>query len=203
MIRNVVFDMGEVLIHFEPEKFLTKEGITDPKERSLVMETLFASDDWPRLDEGTLTERELEEKAKRILPIHLHEAVHNLLFSWDEPLDPVMGMEEIVRDLKAAGLGVYLLSNASFRQKEYWSRIPGSCCFDGRIVSAEHRCMKPDPKIFEILFRTYGLDAAECVFVDDLERNVAAARKLGMQGVVFDGSADHLRESLRDMGLQV
>ena len=195
--------MGEVLIHFEPEKFLTKEGITDPADRKQVMETLFASEDWPKLDLGVMTEAELEEKAKRILPIHLHDAIHPLLYNWDRPLDPVSGMEELIRDLKEKEYGIYLLSNASFRQKEYWPDVPCSRYFDGRIVSAEHLCAKPDQKLFRILFQTYDLSPQECLFIDDLERNVAAAKTLGMQGIVFDGSAEHLRETLKNMDIDI
>ena len=53
------------------------------------------------------------------------------------------------------------------------------------------------------LFQTYDLSPQECLFIDDLERNVAAAKTLGMQGIVFDGSAEHLRETLKNMDIDI
>ena len=60
MIRNIVFDMGNVMIRFDPGYFITREGITDPADRKLVMNELFQSVEWAQMDSGVLTEETAE-----------------------------------------------------------------------------------------------------------------------------------------------
>lgn len=72
------------------------------------------------MDRGSMTEAEAAESMCRRLPQRLHETAHLLVDRWDRPILPVAGMEQLVSDLKKAGYGVYLLSNASYRQHEYW-----------------------------------------------------------------------------------
>lgn len=111
-------------------------------------------------------------------------------------------MAEIVRELKSLGYGIYLLSNASVDLPRYFGRIPGSEYFDGRIVSADWKLLKPQPELYQILLREYGLKAEECFFVDDLFINVEAAVLVGMSGTVFRG-AEALRRSLREAGVPI
>ena len=103
---------------------------------------------------------------------------------------------------KALGYGIYLLSNANVDLPKYFDRIPGSECFDGRIVSAEWKLLKPQPELYRVLLREYGLNAEECFFVDDLAVNVEAAVQTGMSGTVFQG-ADSLRRALAQAGVPV
>ena len=109
---------------------------------------------------------------------------------------------ELVRELKALGYGVYLLSNAKEDLPEYFPLIPGSECFDDGIISARWKLLKPQPEIYQTLLREYGLRAEECFFVDDLNINVEAAMLTGMSGTVFRGAGE-LRRSLREAGIPV
>ena len=139
----------------------------------------------------------------RRLPERLHSAVHTLVFDWwKRPLLPIEGTAEVVRELKALGYGIYLLSNANVDLPKYFDRIPGSECFDGRIVSAEWKLLKPQPELYRVLLREYGLNAEECFFVDDLAVNVEAAVQTGMSGTVFQG-AGGLRRALAQAGVPV
>lgn len=193
MIRNVIFDMGNVLITYDPAHFIERAGITDPQDAELLMREVFRSPGWAMQDSGDLTEQQLEEQVLKRLPERLHGAAHQLIFAWDDPIEPIPGMEQLVRDCKAAGMGVYLLSNASVRQPEYWPRIPAHDLFDGAEVSAFLRCVKPEPKIFRYVLDKYGLNADECLFVDDVAANVTGAENVGIHGYRFDGDAQALR----------
>lgn len=195
-MRNIIFDMGNVLIAYDPERFLDREGIADAGDRRRLNAAVFGSPDWARLDRGELDEPEFADLALARLPARLHAVARRLIFHWEQPMEPVPGMADFVRECKDRGMGVYLLSNASRRQREYWPDIPGSALFDGAVVSAFERCVKPMPGIYRILLERYGLNAEECVFVDDVPANVAAAKDAGMEGILFGGDVRALRTAV-------
>lgn len=203
MIRNIVFDMGQVLIYFRPDIFIERLGVPQ-EDRPALLRELFNSVEWVQLDRGTITEEEAVASVCRRLPPRLHGYVRELVFSWwQRPLIPVEGMEELVRELKELGCGIYLLSNASIRLHQYFSRIPSSKYFDGMVVSADWKLLKPQHEIYETLLREYQLRAEECFFVDDLSSNVEGARCVGMAGAIFRGDIPRLRRELNEAGVPV
>ena len=149
------------------------------------------------LDAGDLNEADAEPIMLARLPERLHETAKRLLWSWERPMEPIPGMADLARECKAAGLHVYLLSNASARQPEYWPDIPGSECFDGAVISALEKCVKPGAKIFQVLLDRYRLKAGECLFVDDVKENVEGAEKVGIRGFWFRGDVEELRRACR------
>ena len=142
MIKNVIFDMGNVLLRFDRDYFLDAVGVQGA-DRKLLLNNVYLSLEWAKMDRGSMTEAEAAESMCRRLPQRLHETAHLLVDRWDRPILPVAGMEQLVSDLKKAGYGVYLLSNASYRQHEYWPRVPGSQYFDGTLISADVKLVKP------------------------------------------------------------
>lgn len=107
-------------------------------------------------------------------------------------------MEPLIRELKSRGYGIYLLSNASLRLREYFERIPGSDCFDGLMVSAEEKLLKPEHEIFEALYARFHLKPEECFFIDDSPANVEGALRTGMPATVFRGDVSALRREMTD-----
>ena len=200
MIKNIIFDMGRVLVEFCPEYFLTREGITDKDERELLLREVFHHEDWTNMDAGIMDEQEMYDKAILRIPKHLHETARQLIFNWNDPIIPVKGMEELIRECRKQGYGIYLLSNASVAQPVYWLRIPGHQYFDGTVVSALEKVMKPDIRIYKILLERFDLEPEECLFIDDVERNIRGAEKAGIKGYLFDGDADKLRKFVFEMG---
>ena len=113
--------------------------------------------------------------------------------------DPIPGMEELVRDYKRRGYGIWGLTNWS---KETFPLVrdlyPVFGLMDGIVISAEERTVKPGPDIYRILLERYGLQASECVFIDDRPANTAGAEAVGIRGIVFQGAAQ-LRAALESM----
>ena len=202
MIRNIIFDMGNVLIHWDPPRFMERMGLPE-EDRALLLTEVFGSVEWIQTDRGTLSFEDGLKEMCAHLPERLHRAARELTLDWwKDNLLPVEGMAELVRELKGLGYNIYLLSNAKLDLHQYFDRIPGSECFDGMIVSADWKLLKPQPELYHVLLREYGLKAEECFFTDDLNINIEAAVLVGMSGTVFRGVAG-LRRTLTEAGVPV
>ena len=202
MIRNIVFDMGNVMIYFNKNLFLDRAGVTG-EDRRLLERIVFDSLEWARLDRGSLLEPEAERLMCSRLPERLHGYVREFVYDWDKPLYPVRGMAPLVRELKEKGYGIYLLSNAASRQHEYWPRIPASRFFDGTLISADVKLVKPQPEIYHLLCETFSLIPDECVFIDDAINNAEGAFLCGMHPIVFHDDVSELRARLRELDVPV
>ena len=202
MIKNIVFDMGQVLIRFDADIFMDRIGVA-PEDKPLLRREVFQSVEWSRMDRGSLTDEEASDIIRARVPERLGEAVYKLVTFWDRPILEIPGMYELVEELKANGYGIYLLSNASLRQHEYWPRIPCSRFFDGTLISADVKLVKPQPEIFLLLCMKFGLRAEECFFVDDATLNCEAAHLVGMTPAVFHGDAGEIRQKLIAAGVKV
>ena len=202
MIRHIIFDMGNVLLRFDREGFLDRIG-AEGEDRKRLMQQVYLSVEWVMMDRGTLDEPDAEARMCARLPKRLHGAVHELTSRWDQPILPVAGMEALLGELKEAGYGLWLLSNASRRQHEYWPRCPGSGLFDGTLISADVGLMKPQREIYELCLERFGLKAEECFFIDDAPANIEGANRCGIAGCVFHGDAAEAREALRSAGVNI
>ena len=202
MIRNILFDMGNVLIYFDRNLFMERLGVSE-EDRKLLMREVFLSVEWVRMDRGSLVEESALEYICRRLPERLHDAAQKLVSMWDRPILPIPGMYELIEELKTNGYGIYLLSNASLRQHEYWPRIPASRFFDGTLISADEGVIKPQPEIYRLILERCGLKAEECFFIDDVPANIEGAFSCGIPGAVFHDDVALLRKNLRDAGVQI
>ena len=191
--------MGGVLLDFGAELFSRRLHVGAEGE-ALLRQHLLCTTDWVRLDRGTITEEEVYAHACARLPAELHAAAEYIIYHWNEPIVPITGTADVVRELKARGYTLYLLSNAARRQHTYWHDIPGSECFSGTLISADVHLLKPEAAIYQALFDKFDLTAASCLFVDDFPSNIEAAENAGMQGIVFH-DAGQLREELKARGI--
>ena len=117
MIKNVIFDMGQVLIYFSPELYIERLGVSG-EDSEILLREVFRRVEWVQLDHGTITETEAVESICKRVPPRLRKAVEELVFRWwARPLNPVPGMKELVAEIKDKGCGIYLLSNAQKRSE--------------------------------------------------------------------------------------
>lgn len=203
MIRNVLFDMGGVLLQFAPDVFIARLGLPE-EDGALLRREVFRSVEWVELDRGILTDDEALDAMRRRIPARLHGAAEELVRHWDEPRVPMPGACELVSELDAKGYGVYLLTNASLRHKSYWPKQPVAKIFGDRVMlSADWQLLKPEAAFFEKALSLFSLKADECAFIDDFPMNVEAAVRLGIHGLVFHGDYGLLRRSLRELGVDV
>ena len=181
MIKNIIFDMGNVLIAYEPEVYARR--FTDTQEDAdLIERELFGGSEWRRLDEGTMDEEQVWHSVTARLPRRLHTAVRECLDHWFEEIRGIEGMEELTANLKERGYRLYLCSNASLRFRQYEKSVPGLSHFDGILISAEEKCIKPGQQIYERLFEKFSILPRESYFIDDSLDNIEGARACGMDG---------------------
>jgi putative hydrolase of the HAD superfamily len=117
--------------------------------------------------------------------------------NWHCMMKTMPGMADIVSDLKKRGLKIYLLSNTSLRFYRYYRNVEVFRLFDGFVISARERLVKPDPAIFRRTCERFHLVPQECLFVDDVQENVDSAAGVGMNGHRFAG-AEELRSFLEN-----
>ena len=204
MKLSIVFDMGQVLMDFAPPKFIARLGYTGEDAQLLLKEVLRCWE-WVAFDRGDVTGQDVVDSACSRLPQRLHQAAHELVFHWWDEMIPMPGMKEVVRELYEKGYDMFVLSNASQDFHKYFDSIPGSEYLpkERRFVSSDYRLLKPEHEIYELFLKTYRLDPAACVFIDDNPPNVEAARRLGFQGLVYRGDPARLRRELRALGVNV
>lgn len=200
-IKHIVFDMGNVLIQYNARYYLEKY-VPDEVDRVLLMREVFESVEWVRTDHGSLSVEQAIASSCTRLPARLHDTAALLYHTWNQDIPTVPGMEALIGRLKAAGYGIYLLSNTSPRYHEFRKNIRALHWFDGEFISADWRLIKPDVAIFRTFCQHFGLVPAECLFVDDMPANVYGAQCAGMEGVVFYGDAEDLEQRLSRYGVK-
>lgn len=195
MVHNMVFDMGRVMLQFDPP-FISGHFVP-PEDAEEFAKKVFGSACWDSLDRGTITLSQAREIMRRTLPERLLPNLDKALAEWFQYIPPVEGMDALIQELKAAGYGIYLLTNANFQFHQYQDTVPAWNCFDGLLVSSDYKLLKPEPAIYQALTDKYRLEPSECLFIDDRPENIAGAQAMGMEGVVFTSSVNLRRELVR------
>ncbi len=204
MIRNILFDMGAVLLKWDPALFIRRLGVEDEQDRKILMNGLYLTTDWIENDRGTITDEIVIERAKKRIPERLHPYIEPLASHWDDPKDQNDEVYKIVEELKNNGYEVYSLTNACLRHHEYFPTYPVSKLFGDRVFrSCDWKLMKPEREFYEKALEVFQLDPAECVFIDDSPANAEGALRCGIDAIVFHQDAEELRSALRERGVNI
>ena len=181
-IDTVIFDVGRVLLSFEPQAILEEyfPGQTELHEKLLVK--MFHSPYWIMMDHGTITRQEAEI-AMSGLDSELRPAISRILDNWIDLKHTIPEGVEALRACKAHGKQLLVLSNYmsepfayACRKHEFFS------LFDDFVVSSRVGMVKPDPAIFQYVTERYHLNPARTLFIDDSPANIEAALHHGWQG---------------------
>ncbi len=199
MIKNVIFDFGQVLVRFEPS-YMVRKYVTDERDSMLLAEVIFDRLYWDRLDAGTISDADVIKACKSRVPERLRDDIEKIYRNWIYNIPEIEGMRELIKDLKTRhGVGLYLLSNISAYFADHAGEIPILGLFDGCVFSAVCGKTKPSREIFEHITSTYSLLPEECVFIDDSEKNVRGAEEFGINAILFDGNVKKLIRELEGM----
>ena len=199
MIRNIVFDLGQVLLSYDPRKYLEKLH-PDPNRRELLLNGVFRSQSWLDLDQGLIDEAEAFQRMSASIQ-SFPEDVQYPLEHWDEMLVPMEETIGLLQRLKEQHYGLFLISNFHMRAYDrVYRRYSFFRLFGGILISSHVKLLKPDPAIYNRLLKDFSLAAGTCLFIDDTPANVAGAQSVGMAGLVFQ-DAQQLERDLRSMGI--
>ena len=196
---NVVFDIGNVLVHWEPRALYRKIFATEAEVDWFIANVCNSA--WNlEQDRGRSFAAAVREATARF-PEHA-EAIAAYDLRWHETvLGPIDGTVEILEDLRQRGTPLYAITN--FNQdkfRETLERFAFLGVFRDIVVSGDERILKPDPAIYRLLLDRNGLAASSCVFIDDSGKNVRGAEAVGMKAIHFT-TPDALRTELAGMGL--
>jgi len=194
MIKNVIFDFGQVLVHFEPD-YMTERYIKDEADKNLAKDVIFDRLYWDRLDAGTIPEEEVIEGIKSRLPERLLEDSILAYKNWIYNIPEVDKMADLIKYIKDKyDVKVYLLSNISRYFAEHSGEIEILKNMDGCVFSAVCGFTKPNREIYEHILEKYSLLPGETVFVDDNEANIRGAKEIGIEGYLFKKDPDELKK---------
>ncbi|WP_041611595.1 HAD family hydrolase [Treponema primitia] len=202
MIKNIIFDMGNVLAKFDTARFCASR-VRSRRDRKIMQREVFASIEWSRLDRGVITHEEAIASIQGRLPEKLWHYADWLVRHWYDHFEPDQTIERFIGALKKKGYRIYLLSNAGFDFYKFKPSLGALRWFDGEIVSADVHLLKPDRQIFDALLNKYALKAEECFFVDDMSLNVEAALNIGFSGMIYRGCVRDLAAGLEKAGVSL
>lgn len=184
MIKNIIFDVGNVLLGFDPERYLEQRGYTE-NEKQILRKNMFGHPLWLDADRGVIEGDELREgfalndPEHRELILDAYDNVEQTIWEFDYT-------EQWTRSLKERGYHLYILSNYGKdlheRTKHMMSFLP---YMDGVVFSYECHLLKPEREMYEFICNKYSLDPSECVFMDDRKENIDAAGAFGIYGICF------------------
>ena len=198
----VVFDIGNVLVRWHPQNLYRRMGYSDAETAAILAET--------RLIE--INHRVLDAGKGRFGPVMAeladrHPAHAAFLRAFDERWTELLGgpIEANVRllaELKRAGVPVHAISNFS-REKFDLTRAmyPFLDGFDELVLSGDVGLVKPDREIFDLLVSRRGIDPGRAVFIDDVADNIAAARRVGFRGILFEDGRTDVQLALLELGI--
>ncbi|MBO7345831.1 MAG: HAD family phosphatase [Clostridia bacterium] len=190
MVKNIIFDIGNVILKFSRD-FLVSHFYKG-EEVELLKDALFR--DWEKLDEDLLSLEEYKQNVLNRLPIRLHAPAIGVLDNWEYFMRYTDGIIPLIQDLKNQGYNLYILSNMTYHFINRKYKFPIFDFFDGIVFSAPIKMVKPNPEIYQYLLDKFSLNPTESLFIDDIKENLAGAARFGIKTFLFNNNAKELRE---------
>lgn len=187
-MKNVVFDLGGVVVDWNPQR-IVNEYPGDPLLPEVLFKKGFFQEFWSEFDRGMVTQAEMVREMEMFAERPYAECWDFIEFI-KHSLRDIPKTVALIKGLSAEGYKLYCLSNMSNEFYDYLKGREFFRYFDGQIISAFEKLIKPDEAIYRVLVEKYGVQPEESLYIDDLEKNIVTARQLGFHTVHF---ADHER----------
>lgn len=184
MIKNIVFDIGNVLLNFNPREYM-KTLQFDDKTIDALDTILFKSQLWIEADRGTFSIRDLVEILVKENPHYKKEIRKLLSKNWVKIHTRKEDSIDFLKTLKNQGFHIYLLSNCSQEAHDFIIKYDFAELIDGGIYSYELNICKPEKEIYEKLIEKFDIHPKESIFIDDNQINVEVSCELGFHGIAF------------------
>lgn len=199
-INTVIFDIGNVLAEFIPNKFMEKLGYSGELKQKLL-EAVIENDIWNEYDRGTMSKKEVIERFVERTP-ELEDDIRRVFCDLNGIVKRFNYTDRWIKDLKNIGIRVLFLSNISetlFNDCE--KELDFIKNTDGGILSFQAKSIKPDREIYELLINRYELIPEECIFIDDRDINLDGGRQVGFNCIKFTEYDEVSRKILEKINL--
>ncbi len=194
MIKNIIFDLGNVLLKSSPSIVLENLNISDEIKNNIKSKFF---NNWQHIDLGEESIKEHFDNCK--FNFDIDKSTREILLNYYKYRPFNNEMIELMNKLKHNNYKIFILSNNNKETCEYLKQLPIFERIDGWIVSCDYHIVKPNKEIYVKLFNTFNIKPDECFFIDDNKKNVEIGAILGMQGFTFKYSNNNIDELINNM----
>lgn len=183
MIRNIIFDLGNVIINYNQKQIIN--NFTEKEDEiKYIYDEIFHAPEWTLMDLGEITNDRAIEVINRRNEYRYSKLTEDFLHEWYKKQPINRDIVEIAKRLKEKGYNLYVLSNMANLTYEYYKNDEFFELCTGIVISAHEHVKKPDEKIYRLLLERYNLNAEECLFIDDDDsgKNYETANRIGIKG---------------------
>ena len=205
MIKNIIFDLGNVIINYNQKQIIN--NFTEKEEEiKYIYNEIFNSPEWTLMDLGDITNDEAIEIINKRNGFKYEKLTQNFLHEWYKKQPMNRDVIELAKKLKAKGYNLYVLSNMANLTYEYFKNDEFFALCTGIVISAHEHIKKPDEKVYKLLLERYNLIAEECLFIDDDDsgRNYQTANRIGIKGRrIIPNQVEDIKKLLIEFGVKI
>ena len=205
MIKNIIFDLGNVIINYNQKKIIS--NFTDKEDEiEYIFDEIFNSPEWTLMDLGNITNDEAIDVINKRNEFKHQKLTENFLHEWYKKQEINRDTVEIAKKLKKNGYKLFVLSNMANLTYEYFKNDKFFSLCTGIVISAHEHVKKPDEKVYRLLLERYNLNAEECLFIDDDDsgKNYETANRIGIKGRrIIPNQAEDVRKLLLEFNIKI
>ena len=204
MIKNIIFDLGNVVFKLKFENVIRK-FTQNEIEINLLKSVIFESEEWIKLDDGAINKEDAINIMISNLPENLHNTCREIMKCWTKEC-LILNEQTIkfIKKVREKGYSTFILSNAPLEIPRFLEEMDVLQYFEGKLISAEDRLSNPDIRIYELLLKRFNLIPEECLFIDDRRKNIESAIKCGLNGYVFNyNEFDKFLEEIKKYNINI
>lgn len=205
MIRNIIFDLGNVIINYNQKQIIN--NFTDKEDEiKYIYDEIFHAPEWELMDLGDITNDGAIEIINKRNEFRYYKLTENFLHEWYKKQPINREIVEIAKRLKEKGYNLYVLSNMANLTYEYFKNDEFFELCTGIVISAHEHVKKPDEKVYRLLLERYNLNAEECLFIDDDDsgKNYETANRIGIKGRrIIPNSVEDVERLLSEFDIRI
>ena len=205
MIKNIIFDLGSVIINYNQEKIINN-FTQNEEEIKYIYDEIFHAPEWALMDLGDITSDEAIEAINKRNEFKYKKLTEDFLHEWYKKRPINRDIVEIAKMLKKNGYEIFVLSNMANPTYQYFKNDEFFSLCSGIVISAQEHVKKPDEKVYRLLLDRYNLKAEECLFIDDDDsgENYKTANKIGIKGrKIMPNQAEDVKKLLIEFGVEI
>lgn len=205
MIKNIIFDLGNVIINYNQKKIIN--NFTEKEEEiKYIYDEIFHAPEWTLMDLGDITNDEAIEIINKRNEFKYEKLTQEFLHEWHKKQPINRDIVEIAKILKNNGYNLFVLSNMANQTYEYFKNDEFFSLCTGIVISAHEHVKKPDEKVYRLLLNRYNLNAEGCLFIDDDDsgKNYETANKIGIKGRrIMPNQAEDVKKLLLEFNVEI